>query len=204
MAEKKVKLPRGVLGYLRRRDVALAEVMKKVGAFTLTCGSAESELEALTRSIVYQQLSGKAAGTIYARFRALFSNQTPSALEISKLSDEALRGVGLSGQKVSYLRDLAQKADALMLPELHKLDDEEVIARLTQIRGFGRWSAEMFLIFHLGRLNVWPIDDLGVRKAISIIHEHEELPQRPLMEETGELYHPYRTVATWYLWRSLD
>jgi DNA-3-methyladenine glycosylase II len=204
MAEKKAKLPRGVLGYLKRRDVALGEIIERIGAFTMTYGSAEGELESLTRSIVYQQLSGKAAATIYARFRALFTDQTPTATEILALPEESLRGVGLSRQKVSYLRDLAQKSDSLSLSQLSTLDDEDVITRLTQIKGFGRWSAEMFLIFHLGRLNVWPIDDLGVRKAISNIHGHEDLPERFLMEETGELYQPYRTVATWYLWRSLD
>jgi 3-methyladenine DNA glycosylase/8-oxoguanine DNA glycosylase len=204
MAAQPVKLPRGVLGYLKRRDPSLAKVMRKIGPFNMSFGSAESELEALTRSIVYQQLSGKAAGTIYARFRALFAAQTPTIKELETLGEEALRGVGLSRQKISYLKDLAAKAEPFKLSQLHTLDDDAAIRCLTQIKGFGRWSAEMFLIFHLGRLNVWPVDDLGVRKAISIIHEHEELPQKILMQETGELYQPYRTVATWYLWRSLD
>jgi DNA-3-methyladenine glycosylase II len=204
MAAQTVKLPRGVLGLLKRRDPLLGEVMEKIGPFAMTFGGAESELEALTRSIVYQQLSGKAAGTIYARLRALFTAQTPTIKEIETLSEEALRGVGLSRQKVSYLKDLAAKAESLELSQIKTLDDEEVITRLTQIKGFGKWSAEMFLLFHLGRLNVWPVDDLGVRKAVSIIHGHEELPHKILMEETGELYQPYRSVATWYLWRSLD
>jgi DNA-3-methyladenine glycosylase II len=204
MPAQPVKLPRGVLGYLKRRDPALGEAMQKVGPFTMTFGSAESELEALTRSIVYQQLSTKAANTIYARFRNLFTGQTPTIKEIQGLTNETLRGVGLSGQKVSYLKDLAAKAESLSLFQLKSMSDEEVIQRLIQIKGFGKWSAEMFLIFHLGRVNVWPVDDLGVRKAVSIIHEHEELPQKILMEETGELYQPYRTVATWYMWRYLD
>lgn len=197
--------PRGAITKLRRADPALSRLMRRIGPFRLEVGRAESDLAALVSSIIYQQLSGKAAATIYQRFRGLFAKERfPLPEEIQSSSDERLRAAGLSRQKISYLRDLCARIIARELPldVLPSLPDEEVVAHLTKVRGFGRWSAEMFLIFHLGRLDVWPVDDLGIRKGVAQLHGHDELPRRTLMEATGELYRPYRTIASWYFWRS--
>jgi 3-methyladenine DNA glycosylase/8-oxoguanine DNA glycosylase len=159
------------------------------------------------RSIVYQQLSGKAAATIFGRVRALFpAAHFPTAAEISARSDEELRACGLSQQKLSYLRDLtARAADGrLDFARIGELADEEVIAHLSAVRGIGRWSAEMFLMFHLGRRDVWPVDDLGIRKAVMVLHQLPAMPTPRELGPIGERYRPFRSVASWYLWRLLE
>lgn len=204
---RRLVLPRGALQRLRAADPAVAALIERVGPFRLEVGRAENPLAALVRSIVFQQLSGKAASTIHGRFRALFAPaRYPSAEEIAAVPDEALRGVGLSRQKVSYVRDLCAHASAgtLRLEALASLSDDEILREVTQVKGFGRWSAEMFLIFHLGRLDVWPIDDLAIRKAYLRLHTHRREPDRRQLDALGEPYRPYRSVLSWYLWRSLD
>jgi 3-methyladenine DNA glycosylase/8-oxoguanine DNA glycosylase len=212
-------LPRTALGRLRRADPALARLIKRVGPFTMTVGRGH-HLEALIRSIVYQQLSGKAAATIHGRLMALVAlggpggpggsapqgSEFPSAASILSRSDAELRACGLSAQKLSYLRDLCSRVHdgRLDLTALDELSDAEVLARLVEVRGFGRWSAEMFLMFQLGRLDLWPVDDLGVRKAMMKLRGLDEPPSRRELEALGEPYRPYRTVASWYLWRLLD
>ncbi len=208
-AEKPVvmKLPRQVLPTLRKCDPKLAWLIDRVGPFAMAPPRQRTHLEALCRSIVYQQLSGKAAATIFGRFRGLWDGADfPTAQQIAKQSDEALRGCGLSGQKVSYLRDLSEKlvADPHFLSDVDDLEDEAVIERLTSVRGLGRWSVEMFLMFHLGRLDVWPVGDLGVRKAVQKLHGLSDLPPPKQMQQLGSPYAPYRSVATWYLWRLLE
>ncbi len=202
-----IRLPRTALAHLRRADPALARVMKRIGPFQLQAGNPEGPLCALCRSIVFQQLSGKAAGTIFSRLRAQFpAERFPTAEELLATSDQAIRGCGVSSQKLSYLRDLCQRVaqGQLDLPSLPSQNDEEVIKQLTAVRGIGRWSAQMFLMFYLGRLNVWPTADLGIRTAIRLLHGYTELPTAAEMDAMGARYHPYASVASYYLWRLLD
>lgn len=213
-------LPRTALGRLRRADPALARLIKRVGPCTMTVGRGH-HLEALIRSIVYQQLSGKAAATIHGRLMALIGQGGqggqegqgaqqgagfPSPASILARSDAELRACGLSAQKLGYLRDLCSRVHdgRLDLAALDQLSDAEALTRLVEVRGFGRWSAEMFLMFQLGRLDLWPVDDLGVRKAVMKLRRLDEPPSRRELEGLGEPYRPYRTVASWYLWRLHD
>jgi 3-methyladenine DNA glycosylase/8-oxoguanine DNA glycosylase len=156
-------------------------------------------------AILYQQLAGKAAATIHRRLLALLGGKTPRPEDIRRVGDAELRRVGLSRQKVAYLRDLAERArDGLPLAGLSRLPDEAVIEALTRVKGIGRWTAEMFLIFRLGRLDVWPVDDYGIRKAMQRAYRKRALPEAEWMRRTAEPWRPYRTVASWYLWRSLS
>jgi len=190
---------------LRRRDPILGALMKRVGACGLADRQRKDHLTALVGAIVSQQLSTKAAATIFARFAALFPNGEIRADVIDTLSTEALRGAGLSGQKVSYLRDLSARiADGrLRLDELEALPDEEVIARLTAVKGFGRWTAEMFLMFRLHRPDVLPVDDLGIVKGVQNVYGLRKRPKPKRILKMGEAWRPYRSVASWYLWQSL-
>ncbi len=203
----RIVLPRGALAHLRRADEGLARVMAAVGRCRLEVGVAESNLASLVRAIVYQQLSGKAAGTIYGRFRALYDQDAyPTAQQIRATHYTKLRKAGLSRQKQVAIRDLCRHVvqGRLPLDDVEEHDDETLIERLTAVHGIGRWSAQMFLIFHLGRLDVWPVDDLVVRKGVALVQGTEQQPSRKQMEAWGERCRPYRTVAAWYMWRSLD
>ena len=191
---------------LMRRDPILGAAIRRIGA----CGMAERQrrdhLSALVGAIVSQQLSTKAAATIFGRFVALFPEERiPHAAAIDALSDTALRGAGLSGQKVGYLRDLcARIADGrLRLDELDLLPDDLVIERLTSVKGFGRWTAEMFLMFRLHRPDVLPVDDLGIVKSVQKLYCLRKRPEPKRLLRMGELWRPYRSVACWYLWQTL-
>jgi len=191
---------------LMRRDPVLGAAIKRIGV----CGMAERQrtdhLSALVGAIVSQQLSTKAAATIFGRFLSLFlEKQIPSAAAIDGLDDAALRGVGLSGQKVGYLRDLcARIADgSLRLEELDDLPDDVVVERLTAVKGFGRWTAEMFLMFRLHRPDVLPVGDLGIVNAVRKLYGLRKQPDPKRLEKMGEAWRPYRSVACWYLWQSL-
>lgn len=203
-----IRLPRGTLPHLRRSDEGLARVIEQVGRCRMEVGHAESHLASLVRSIVYQQLSGKAAATIFGRFRALYpADRFPTAQEIRRTHHTKLRACGLSRQKQAALRDLCKHVaeERLPLHDVEELDDEALIERLTAVRGIGRWSAQMFLMFQLGRLDQWPVDDLGVRKGVALLLGMDgALPDKREMEAWGERCRPYRTVASWYLWRSLE
>ena len=169
--------------------------------------SGRSHYELLARSIVFQQLSGKAAGTIFARVCALgVARRFPPPPELLGLRDEALRGAGLSRQKIAALRDLATRVvdGRLRLTRVSRLGDEAVIDQLCQVRGIGRWTAQMFLMFRLGRLDVLPVDDLGVRKGLMLVDGGSELPSPKELERRGERWRPFRSVACWYLWRAVD
>jgi len=192
--------------HLKRADPVLARVIERVGPCRLAVQSSGTHLDHIVRAIVYQQLSGKAARTIHSRLLALFDTGAPSPRELIGLSDAALRGAGLSRQKIGYLRDLAQRAAGgdVPLDALDTLDDEAVIAALTRIKGVGRWTAHMFLIFRLGRLNVLPELDLGIRKAIQVAYRLRQLPDAERVHRIGQSWAPYASVASWYLWRSLD
>jgi DNA-3-methyladenine glycosylase II len=191
---------------LMRRDPVLGAAIKRIGP----CGMAERQrndhLTALTGAIVSQQLSTKAASTIFGRFAALFPDaQIPHAAAIHEVSDAALRGVGFSGQKVGYLRDLCARIvdGRLVLDELDVLGDELVIERLTAVKGFGRWTAEMFLMFRLHRPDVLPVGDLGIVNAIQRLYKLRSRPNPKRILAMGEAWRPYRSVACWYLWQTL-
>ena len=163
--------------------------------------------EALIRNIIYQQLSGKAAQTIYNRFLALFNTtQYPSPDEILITPFENLRGAGLSNQKVTYILDLSKKYvdGTLQLDELDGKSNKEVSAQLIQVKGIGQWTADMFLMFTLNREDVFPLGDLGVKKGVAIIENLPELPTEKHMAEISEKWQPYRTIAAWYLWKLVD
>jgi DNA-3-methyladenine glycosylase II len=194
--------------HLRSSDPALARVIDTVGPFRMEGANQPSIFLALAKAIVYQQLTGKAAATIFARLCALFpgAHDGPSAEQILGAGDEELRGVGLSRSKLLSLRDLARRTADGEIPTRAKIDrmeDEAIIERLTQVRGIGRWSAEMLLIFHLGRPDVLPVDDYGVRKGFALAYDRE-LPSPKELAAYGARWKPYRTVASWYLWRIVE
>lgn len=189
--------------HLKKCDPVLRAIIERIGPCRMEFGPAE--FSSLAEAIVYQQLNGKAAVTIFKRFAALAGEPlTPEG--ILKLSDEQLRSVGLSKQKSSYLKDLAAKAASGLLDfsRLPDLSDDEVIKHLTQVKGIGVWTAHMFLIFSLRRSNVLPIGDYGVQMAIKKHYRKRKLPKPKDMEKIARAWEPYRSVACWYMWRSLD
>jgi len=191
---------------LMRRDPILGAAIKRIGVCGMAGRQRSDHLSALVGAIVSQQLSTKAAATIFGRFASLFpENQISTAAAIAALDDAALRGVGLSGQKVGYLRDLcARIADGrLRLEDLDDLPDELVIERLTAVKGFGRWTAEMFLMFRLHRPDVLPVGDLGIVNAVRKLYGLRKQPDPKRLHKIGEAWRPYRSVASWYLWQSL-
>ena len=192
--------------HLTRTDPVLAQVIEAVGPCRLEPRSEGTHFQALCRSIVYQQLSGKAAGTIHARFQALFAEGQPTPEALAAFSDETLRGVGLSRQKTLYLRDLAQKIrdGSLPLDEIESMTDDEVIAHLVQVKGIGRWTAQMFLMFRLGRPDVLPELDLGIQNAVRRAYRMRKRPTPKQIRRIGARWSPHASVACWYLWRSLD
>jgi DNA-3-methyladenine glycosylase II len=189
--------------HLARRDAVLKRLIARVGPCTLWFEP--DGFAALARSIIAQQISTKAAASIRARLEQTLAPRRLSAAGILAASDEALRGAGLSAAKARSLRDLAEKVrdGTVPLKRLHTLPDEEVIARLVPVRGIGRWTAQMFLIFSLGRLDVLPVADLGLRVGVQRQYGLSEPPPPATLEELARPWQPYRSVATWYLWRSL-
>ena len=201
--------PRKAVRHLKAVDPALGEIMARIGPFAMQLKSSRSLFGALAEAIVYQQLSNKAAATIYGRVEALFPRArdgfTPR--HVLKATDESLRGCGLSRAKVLAVQDLARRVHGGDLPTLEQaqgLGDDELIERLVAVRGIGRWSAEMFLMFRLGRPDVLPIDDYSLRKAYAKAFRKRALPSPRALEKHGEKWRPYRTVASWYLWRTLE
>ena len=190
---------------LMRRDPVLGSAIKRIGACGLAERQRKDHLTALVGAIVSQQLSTKAAATIFGRFVGLFPDGQISASGVAALADAALRGVGFSGQKIGYLRDLcARIADGrLKLEELDTLPDEQVIERLTSVKGFGRWTAEMFLMFRLHRPDVLPVGDLGIVNAVQKLYRLRKRPDPKRLSKLGEAWRPYRSVACWYLWQTL-
>ena len=191
---------------LMRRDPVLGAAIKTIGPCLMADRQRKDHLIALLGSIVSQQLSTKAAATIFGRFVALFPGESVlSPAAIVALDDQALRSVGLSGQKVRYVRDLCGRIidGRLQLDEIEGLDDEAVIQRLTEVKGFGRWTAEMFLMFRLHRPDVLPVDDLGIVNAVQRMYKLRKRPDAKKLYKLGEAWRPYRSVASWYLWQSL-
>ena len=201
--------PEVAVAHLRAGDPALARLIDAVGPCRMELQTATSVFAALAEAIVYQQLSGRAAATIFARLCALFpgGRACPTPAQILRAPDATLRSAGLSGAKTLALRDLAARAVAGRLPSLTQaagMSDEAIIERLVEVRGIGRWTAEMFLMFRLGRPDVLPLDDLGVRRGFAVALGGGVLPDRAELEQRAQPWRPYRTAASWYLWRAAE
>ena len=194
---------RKAVNHLRTADPVLAAIIERVGACRMEFG--EPTFHALAESILYQQLNGRAAATIMDRFTALAGDPlTPKG--ILKLSDAEMRGVGLSRQKTSYLRDLAEKTQAgvLQFDRLPGMTEKEVIEHLTQVKGVGVWTAHMFLMFTLRHPDILPTGDYGVQAAMKKHYKKRKWPKPDVMMKIAKTWAPYRSIACWYLWRSLD
>jgi 3-methyladenine DNA glycosylase/8-oxoguanine DNA glycosylase len=190
--------------HIARVDPAFERIVQAVGPFQLR-PPGEDAFSALARAIVFQQLAGRAANAIHGRFVALYDGH-PTAAAILQTTPEQLRSVGLSGNKTASILDLALKTSdgTVPLDAIQQLTDDEIVQRLTAVRGIGRWTAEMFLLFQLRRPDVWPVDDFGVRKGFAVIHGLAAPPTPKALDALGEIYRPYRSVAAWYCWRAVD
>jgi DNA-3-methyladenine glycosylase II len=190
---------------LARRDPVLRDLMRRYGPCGLAGAQHADPFRALVRAIISQQLSTHAAATIAKRFDALFDG-VPLPARVTATGDGELRGVGLSPQKIRYVRDLSARIEdgSLPLADLGRMADEQVIEVLTQVKGIGRWTAEMFLMFRLHRPDVLPVDDLGIVKAVQRAYRLRTLPSATRLTRLGEAWRPYRSVACWYLWASLE
>src|ERR1700731_1871468 len=193
---------------LAAKDERLARLIEETVEFQIEMESMDSPYEALMESITYQSISGKAAATIFARVKALGKNgQCPTPAEMIAASPQSLREAGLSFAKVAAMKDLAQKTIEGIVPSLaaaHEMSDEELVERLISVRGIGAWTVEMFLIFRLGRPDVLPIHDYGVQKGFAILYRKKEIPKPRELAAFGERWRPYRTVASWYMWRAFE
>jgi len=200
--------PAAALAHLRAADPALAALIDRVGPFALELKAATSLFEALLRSIVYQQLHGKAAASIHGRVLAgLAKHGGPTPAALTRCSDAALRGAGMSQNKLRAVRDLAAKCLEGTVPSLataSRLGDEELVARLTQVRGIGPWTVHMLLIFYLGRPDVMPTGDFAIRLGFKKLYRKRKDPAPTTILKHARRWSPYRSVASWYLWRSRD
>jgi O-6-methylguanine DNA methyltransferase len=199
--------PQAAIVHLKAKSPPLGMIIDRVGPFKLELKTSPSVFVALSEAIVYQQLHGKAAATIYGRLCALFSGGEPTPEGILRLPEAKLRGAGLSNSKFLSLRDLARRADAGEIPslaEVRGMEDEAIIERLTEVRGIGRWTVEMLLIFRLGRPDVLPAFDFGVRKGFAHTFKKSEMPAPKELAKYGERWAPFRTVASWYFWRAAE
>lgn len=195
------------VGFLKNSCPHIADLIRKKGAFTLEVSKDRDLFVSLARSVTYQQLSGKAAATIYGRFEALFENNAPSASVAVNLPLQTLRSVGLSNNKALSIIDLAEHVCAGNLPGPRKmagLDDQEVIDSLCRVRGIGPWTAQMHLMFELGRPDVMPATDLGIQKGVQVTYDLPGLPKPDQVLAITNHLTPYRSVAAWYLWRVVD
>jgi DNA-3-methyladenine glycosylase II len=197
---------RKAINHLKKSDPVMATLIATIGPCRYEVKNFGTHFDALCRSIVFQQLSTKAAGTIHGRFLDLFEHRQPSPAALLAIPEEKLRAVGLSRQKTAYLRDLAAKVHdgSLPLDHLQTLSDREIIDYLVQVKGIGVWTAQMFLMFRLGRLDVLPDLDLGIRNAIKKAYRVRGVPTAKRIAKIGEPWRPYASIACWYLWRSLD
>ena len=194
--------------HIAATDPRFAELIARSRRYELTPSASIRPFEALAESIAYQQLSGKAAATIWGRVRALYPKRKRLDPKLVLATpDEKLRAAGLSRSKVAALKDLAAKTLDGTVPSaraLANMSDEEIITRLITVRGIGRWTAEMLLLFDLARPDVWPVDDYGVRKGFAVTFGKRKLPTPKQLRKLGEKWRPYRSVAAWYFWRALD
>ena len=189
-------------------DPVMKRVIAEVGPYALALRVGRSPFEALARAIAHQQLHGKAAESILKRFIALFPGRRfPQPVELLATTSEMIRSTGFSHAKIAALRDLATKAIDGTVPtsrDIRLLDDEAIIGRLTEVRGIGRWTVEMLLIFHLGRPDVLPVDDFGIRNGYRLVYGLDDMPTPKEVWRYGERWKPYRTAAAWYLWRTSE
>lgn len=196
------------MNHLSASDAKLAELIANTLPFQTDADVLQSPYEALLESIAYQSISGKAAATIFRRIKALSGNgRAPTPEQMLKLRKPVLRKAGLSGAKIQAMKDLAKKTIEGVVPTLEqasKLSDEELVERLISVRGIGAWTVEMFLIFRLGRPDVLPIHDLGVKKGWSVTYGKKHMPKPKELLAFGERWRPYRTVASWYMWRAFE
>lgn len=196
---------RRAIQHLKRADPALGRAIARVGPCRFAPVTGGTHFDFIVRSIVYQQLSGKAAETIHRRLlETLGGGANPDA--VASAPEPRLREAGLSRQKISYLKDLARKVDAgeVRLEGIENADDADLVARLTKVKGIGRWSAQMFLIFRLGRPDVLPDGDLGIRRAVQQVYGLRRMPSPERVRRIGRPWSPHATIASWYLWRHLD
>lgn len=196
------------LDHLAKRCKVMRRLIRVHGPCTLVPDAGRSPFESLVRAVAHQQLHGAAAESILCRFQALFGGRRfPSAKRLATVADEDLRGCGFSGAKTASLRDIAEKTLSGIVPTsrtIAQMSDEEIIERLTQVRGVGRWTVEMLLIFKLGRPDILPADDFGVRNGFRIAFELPEMPRPKELLAHGERWRPHATTAAWYLWRAAD
>lgn len=194
--------------HLSRVDKRLARVISRVGAFQFKLDECDSVYESLLEAIAYQSIAGKAAQVIFSRIRALGSDgRCPTPEELLRVRTQKLRKAGLSHAKIAAVRDLAQKTIDGVVPTLDeaaKMSDQELVDRLISVRGIGAWTVEMFLIFRLGRPDVLPIHDYGVQKGFAITYRKRAIPKPRELATFGERWRPYRTVASWYMWRAVE
>ena len=194
--------------YLSKTDPVMKRLIQDIGPYRLMPRVRRSPFESLARAIAYQQLHEKAAESILRRFVALFpTKRFPQPDDLLAMNKQAIRGAGFSQAKVAALRDLAAKILDGTVPTVaivRKLDDEAIIERLIEVRGIGRWTVEMLLIFQLGRPDVLPVDDFGVRNGFRIVYGRRSMPTPKEVRQYGERWRPYRTAAAWYLWRAAD
>ena len=186
-----------------KRDPKLAKIIKQVGPYNVKIS--RNRYQSLVEAIVTQQLAGSAAKSIIKRFRNLYDSSFPKPIDVINTHPTKLRKTGLSGMKVSYIKELSIKIEnkEVNLRTISRLSDDEIIESLTKVKGIGRWTAEMFLIFSLGREDVLPVGDLGLKKGIQRMFSLDDLPDVKHIEKVANKWRPYRTVATWYLWKSL-
>jgi DNA-3-methyladenine glycosylase II len=196
------------MSHLAAKDEKLATLIAETAQFQTDLDAAQSPYEALLESIAYQSISGKAAATIFGRIKALSGNgRPPSPEQMLKFRTSALRKAGLSGAKVLAMKDLARKTIDGTVPtreQAERMSDAELVERLDSVRGIGAWTVEMFLIFNLGRPDVLPIHDLGVKKGWSVTYGKKHMPKPKELLAFGEKWRPYRTVASWYMWRAFE
>ena len=196
------------IAHLTKADKTLARLIRRVGPCKLVPKNGRSPFESLVRSVVYQQLNGTAAATILGRVKALYPGKRfPRPQDILSTSDEQLRGAGLSRAKTAAIKDIAAKTIEGVVPTsraIVPMSNEEILERLTSLRGVGPWTVEMLLIFTLGRQDVLPVTDYGVRKGFALTYGWKELPRPKELLEFGERWRPHRSTAAWYFWRALD
>ena len=193
------------VNYLCQTDFLLGEVIRSIGKYSIK--TTNDPFQSLLESIIFQQLAGRAANVIYKRFLDYYNKISPTPEQILSTPDHILKAkVGLSNKKIEYIKDLSARITdrRLNLVLISEMNDEEIVNQLMQVKGIGRWTAEMFLIFCLGRQDIFPIGDLGIRKAIHRVYSLSELPSPSTMLAIAQPWKPYRSIATWYLWKSLS